>query len=195
MITASVLLAAHAGGFFNAFNTFIWIVSNILVFAIFVSAAIFGVAYPLLFKIETTGGWRIWRAILSIAGFGFLSVIGTFIDPQTTPWWALPPSVDWWRPVVRFVIFGVVAQSFISLVIYLLQRRFNSKRLVIRPEIAQLLSSDLSLYYGTGPGIPDHKNIATALVAAGWTKPGLLEPAPVTLGVQPRPLPHRRGRR
>jgi hypothetical protein len=185
------LLVSKDLGTLEALNSWIWVASNILVFAVFVGAALFSIGYPLLFKIQTTGGWRMWRAILSIAGFGFLSVLGVFVDPETTPWWQLPPSVIWWRPIVRLLVFGVVAHSFASLCAYLLQRRFAPNRLVIRPEISQLMEAELRLNYGTGAGLPDPHAIAMLLTESGWTKVGLTDPPQATLGVVPRRF-HRR---
>lgn len=173
------------------FNTFVWVLSNLVLATVFVASVAFAVGYPLLFKISTTGGWRIWRAILSIAGFGLLSVIGIFVDPATGSWLELPEGIAWWRPVVRLIIFALIAQSFASLVIYLVQRRFFPQKLQLPPELTGLMESELRQLYGSGAGLPDPRVVAVNLIEAGWTKPGLLAAPENTLGVVPRQLPRR----
>lgn len=174
----------------NTVNTWIWVISNILIFLVFISAGFFSLGYPLLFKIETTGGWRLWRAILSIAGFGLLSVLGTYVDPQGAPWWALPPGIAWWRPVIRLAVFALVSLSFASLAAYLIQRRFFTSKLKIRPEIVTLLEAELRTHYGSGTGMTDPHVVAMELIESGWTRSGYIQLGE-TLGAQPRSLPVR----
>jgi hypothetical protein len=180
---------------FDSFNSFLWVSSNILLAVIFISSITFSIAYPLLFKIETTGGWRVWRAIMSVSGFAVISVIGIFVNPQTTPWYAIPPNTLWWRPIVRVLIFGLIAHSFASLVSYLIKRRFFPITLTVRPETVELLESDLRLLYGSGTGLPDPSLAAQRLSDYGWTKPGLAVPLVSTFGVSPRKLGYGRRQR
>lgn len=107
------------------FNTFVWVLGNIIAFTVFIAALVFAVLYPILFDVNlTTAGRMIWRAILSVAGFGFLVVLGIFVDGRAE-WFEFPDSVAWWRPLVRLIIYGFIGYTFTSLVVLLLVRRFK----------------------------------------------------------------------
>lgn len=118
---------------FIEFSTGVWVLGNLVALGIFFSAAVFAVLYPILYNIRvTTVGPHIWRAILSVAGFGFLVVIGLFVDSRVD-WWQMPEDVAWWRPLLRLVIYGLIAYSFTSLSVVLIVRRFWPHRLKTRP--------------------------------------------------------------
>lgn len=129
--------------FIHNINTFLWVSGNLVAASIFVSALVFAIAYPILFNPGlTTAGKLIWRAIFSVGGFGFLAVIGTFIDGRVE-WFELPPDVDPWRPLVRVVIYGFIAYTFGSLVVLLFLRRFAPERLRTAPETLNVEPRDL----------------------------------------------------
>lgn len=115
-------------------NTVFWVTGNLIAASIFVSGLAFAIIYPILFNPSlTTAGKYIWRAIFSVGGFGFLAVVGTFVDGRVE-WFELPPDVDWWRPAIRLVIYGIIAYTFWSLVALLFVRRFHPERLRTAPE-------------------------------------------------------------
>ena len=106
------------------FNTFFWVAGNLVAASVFVSSLLFSVLYPILFNPSlTSAGKLIWRAILSIAGFGLLVVTGLFIDGQVE-WWQMPADIAWWRPVTRLAVYLLIAYTFASLVWLLIARRF-----------------------------------------------------------------------
>lgn len=114
-------------------NQILWVAGNVVGLLIFVSALIFSVAYPLLFKFrETTAGPKIWQAILSTAGFGLLAFLGIFVDGRV-PAWELPMDVAWWRPLVRLIVYGFIGYSYGSLVWLLVVRRWFPKKIKTAP--------------------------------------------------------------
>lgn len=122
----------------NELNTILWVVGNLTILLIFVAAVAFAIAYPILFDVKaTTGGFFIWQAIASVAGIGFLIVIGLFVDGHTQ-WWMLPEHTAWWRPALRFLVYGLVAWTFTRLVYLLIVRRFRPEKLKTRPDESTL---------------------------------------------------------
>ncbi len=120
------------------FSTVVWVLGNLVALGIFFSAGTFAVLYPLLFNIRvTTVGPHIWRAILSVAGFGVLAVLGLFVDGRVN-WWEMPTDVAWWRPLLRLAIYGLIAYSFTSLSVVLIMRRFWPHRLKTKPLVDAL---------------------------------------------------------
>lgn len=169
----------------HAINSFLWVAGNIVLAVIFFTSLAFAIVYPLLFKVEeTTGGQRIWRAIFSVAGFGLLNYLGLFID-GSVPFTELPPNVAVWRPILRLVIYLMIAHSFAGLVSYLLQRRFWPKKLKMAPMMESMLENELRMYLGTGTGSLDAKAIARALTKSGWVKRSQDMPDQ-TLNIRPR---------
>jgi len=176
--------------FLLGLNHVLWVTGNLVSLTIFISAMIFAVAYPILFKFEqTTAGKLIWRSIFSVGGFGLLAVIGTFIDGRVN-WTEIPPDIEWWRPLVRMVVYGVISYTYASLVALLVLRRFFPHKLVVAPEPVEALAADLRAHMGTGSGVPDAHLIAESLIVRGWVHPGLT-PAANSLNVRPRLLRRR----
>lgn len=156
--------------FLHEINVILWVIGNALGFLVFFSATAFAILYPLLFKLgQTTGGVKIWWAVLSVMGFGFLTFLGIFVDGRV-PAWEMPPDVSWWRPIVRLAVYAVIAYSFGGLVIYLLMRRFDPERLKIAPKMAAVLSARIESL-GDMPRDSADK-VAEELVNEGWAKRG-----------------------
>lgn len=114
-------------------NTFLWVTGNLIVLLVFLSAIAFAVTYPILFNPnQTAGGRAIWKAIGSVAGIGLLVVVGLFIDGATS-WTARPEHVELWRSILRLLVYGWVAYSFLDLVRVLIYRRFWPDKLKTAP--------------------------------------------------------------
>jgi hypothetical protein len=115
-------------------NEIAWVLGNITVLVIFFAALAFGIIYPLFFRYrETAVGIAVWRAVISVAGFGLLAVMAFFIDGRTE-WSMMPQDVSPWRPMVRLLIYGFIGHSFATLVYILLVRRFAPHKIKTAPE-------------------------------------------------------------
>lgn len=105
-------------------NDVLWVAGNVLALVVFLLATTAAILYPLFFNVRvTTAGRVISRAILSVAAFSALAVIGLFFD-SSVGWNEYPAHVEDWRPSVRFVIYLFIVFSFGSLVRLLVARRF-----------------------------------------------------------------------
>lgn len=101
-------------------NDVLWNIGNGIIVLIFIAALLFTIIYPILFNPRlTTGGWLIWQAIASVAGIGFLIIIGLYFDPHDDAVW---------RPLLRVFVYGLVAYTFGRLVVFLIIRRFWPNR-------------------------------------------------------------------
>lgn len=116
-------------------NTFFWVGSNILVGYIAVVLVIFAVAYPVLFDPRaTTAGKLILRFVTSLIGVMSLVAISVFVDPRAGgEWFAYPPDIAPWRPVVRFAAYAYVAYAMSSLVVLLWFRKYRPAQLQTAP--------------------------------------------------------------
>lgn len=123
----------------SAFEDALWVGGNILGLLIFFSAAIFSVLYRIWFDPRTTtAGYLIGQAILAVAGFGLLTVLGVFVN-GATDWWDRPGYVEWWRPGIRLIIYALIAYTFARLVVLLYLRKFRPERLKTRPDETTLV--------------------------------------------------------
>lgn len=117
-----------------AVNHLAWVLSNVILLTVFVSATVFVFVYTILFSPgATTAGTLVRRAILSTAGLALLFVLAIFVDGRVQ-WYEYPSDVAWWRPTLRLVVYSFVAHSFASLVILLFNRRFRPEKLRKAPD-------------------------------------------------------------
>lgn len=107
-------------------NSLAWIGSNILVAYISVLLVIFVVFYFIVFDPRaTTAGKNIFRFITSLVGVIGLVFIGSYVDPvQGRAWNQFPGDVIFWRPILRFAVYGYVGYAVTSLVIVLIIRKW-----------------------------------------------------------------------
>lgn len=111
----------------NVINVVAWVVGNVILAYTAVALIGFLIAYYAIFDPSaTTGGRLIFRFMLSLAGVIFLVFIGIFVDPSPDREWFMYPegSVEWWRPLLRLVIYGFVAYSISSLAWLLAVRKW-----------------------------------------------------------------------
>lgn len=120
-------------------NDVLWVAGNIVGLLIFFAATAFSILYWVWFDPRlTTAGRLIHQAILSVAGFGLLTVLGIFIN-GATDWFDRPGYVEWWRPFVRFAIYALIAYTFSRLVRLLYLRKFHPERIKTAPNEATLV--------------------------------------------------------
>jgi len=119
----------------DAFNTFFWVGSNILVGYIAVVLVVFALAYPILFDPRaTTAGKLILRFVTSLIGVMSLVAISVFIDPRAGgEWFMYPPAIADWRPIVRFAAYAYVSYAMTSLVVLLWYRKFRPQKIQTAP--------------------------------------------------------------
>jgi hypothetical protein len=115
----------------HVLNSVLWVLGNIALAYTSVVLLVFVVAYFIIFDPRaTTGGRMIFQFMLSLTGILILVCIGIFIDPSAnSSWLVLNPNVEWWRPSVRFLIYGFVAYSITSLVVLLVMRKWFPHKL------------------------------------------------------------------
>ena len=111
----------------NAINSVAWVVGNVFLAYTAFALIAFIIAYYTIFDPKaTTGGRLIFRFMLSLAGVIVLVFIGIYVDPSPgRSWFDFPvDSVEWWRPLLRLVIYGFVAFSITSLAWLLAVRKW-----------------------------------------------------------------------
>lgn len=116
----------------NAINAVLWVVSNVLLAYSAIMLVLFLIAYIAIFDPKaTTGGKLIFRFMISLVGVISLSFIGIFIDPVPgRDWWSFPVGeVEWWRPVLRVLIYGFTAFSISALIKLLVYRKWFPQKL------------------------------------------------------------------
>lgn len=115
----------------NVLNTVLWVAGNVELAYTSVMLVVFVVAYFIIFDPRaTTGGKLIFQFMLSLMGVLILVFIGIYIDPtDENAWMQMPMTVDWWRPSVRFVIYGFVAYSITQLFVLLVKRKWFPHKL------------------------------------------------------------------
>lgn len=123
--------------FLNVINAVFYVVSNVLIVYIAVGVIAFVIGYYALFDPSaTTAGKMIFRFFLSLVGIIGLVFIGTFIDPAVNrTWWQLPPDVEPWRPLIRFVVYVYVAFTITSLAVLLWLRKYRPHRIKAAPDV------------------------------------------------------------
>lgn len=110
----------------SALNSFLWIVSNMLVVYIAVVLVIFLVGYYILFDPRaTTAGKFVYRFALSLLGVIALVFIGVWVDPAPgRQWYEYSGDTLWWRPLLRFVAYLGVAYTVTALAVLLAVRKW-----------------------------------------------------------------------
>lgn len=115
----------------EAINIIAWVGANLFVAYIAVLVVLFVIMYYAFFDPKaTTAGKMIFRFMLSLVGIIALVFIGIFINPSHSngPFSGPGPVVDWWRPVLRFGIYGYVAFTITSLAAALIMRKWFPER-------------------------------------------------------------------
>lgn len=115
----------------DTLNPAFWAIGNLFLGYTSIVLMLFIVVYFVLFDPRaTTGGKLIFQFMLSLGGVIALVFIGIFVDPSTDRSWDdLPAAVEWWRPLVRFVVYGFVAYSITSLAVLLVLRKWLPHKL------------------------------------------------------------------
>lgn len=123
----------------DVINTIAWVGANLLVAYIALLVILFVVMYYIFFDPKaTTAGKMIFRFMLSLVGVIALIFIGTFIDPSSGngPLGGPSETVDWWRPVVRFVVYAYVAFTITSLATALVLRKWFPDKVKKKSDLA-----------------------------------------------------------
>lgn len=120
----------------DVINPIAWVLSNLILAYIALGVVVFVIMYYALFDPKaTTGGKLIFRFMLSLVGIIFLVFIGIFVDPIAGRSWSqIAPDVEWWRPLLRLLVYGYVAFTVTSLAVLLVKRKWFPSRLRIAPE-------------------------------------------------------------
>lgn len=107
-------------------NAIAWITTNVVIIYIGVILTVFVLAYYALFDPKaTTGGKLIFRFALSLLGVIALVIVGIYVNPSNDrSWFAYSGDTVWWRPIVRFVIYGYVAYAITNLTKFVIIRKF-----------------------------------------------------------------------
>lgn len=111
----------------DVINTIAWIGANLFIAYIAVLVVLFVIMYYIFFDPKaTTAGKMIFRFMMSLVGVILLVFIGVFVDPShgNTPFGQPASSVDGWRPILRFVVYGYVAWTITSLAGVLVLRKW-----------------------------------------------------------------------
>lgn len=119
----------------NTINTIAWVLANLILAYTALALVIFVIMYYALFDPKaTTGGKLIFRFMLSLVGVIGLVFVGIFVDPSVSrPWSTYPEDIEWWRPVLRLVIYSYVAFTITSLAALLVRRKWRPHSLKIAP--------------------------------------------------------------
>lgn len=115
----------------DVINAFLWVGANLFIVYIAVIVVGFVVMYYVWFDPSaTTAGKMIFRFMLSLVGVIGLVFIGVFVDPAhgRSPTSAPSPDVEFWRPLVRFVVYGYVAFTITALAFALILRKWFPQR-------------------------------------------------------------------
>ena len=121
----------------DVINPIAWVAANLILAYVSFALVVFVVMYYALFDPRaTTGGRLIFRFMLSLVGVIVLSSIGIFIDPvPNREWFSYPGDyVEWWRPLLRLVIYGFVAFTVTSLAVLLVRRKWFPNNLKMAPQ-------------------------------------------------------------
>lgn len=115
----------------NVLNSWLWVIGNVALAYTSVMLVLFVTTYFILFDPRaTTGGKLIFQFMLSLMGVLVLVFIGIYINPELgASWETVPPNVEWWRPIVRVVVYGFVAYSITSLAVLLVLRKWFPQKL------------------------------------------------------------------
>lgn len=111
----------------DVFNTITWVGANLFIAYIAIVVILFVIMYYIFFDPKaTTAGKMIFRFMMSLVGVILLVFIGVFIDPSAgnTPLGGPSANVEWWRPALRFVVYGYVAWTITSLAGALVLRKW-----------------------------------------------------------------------
>lgn len=114
----------------------VWIIGNIVIAYVAFALVVFVVGYYALFDPSaTTAGKLLFRFMLSLVGIMLLAYLGVFLFPTTgSAWHTLPPTVTWWWPLLRLVVYGYIAFAITSLAILLVLRKWFPKRIKSAPD-------------------------------------------------------------
>ncbi len=112
--------------FHEAFNSFLWVLSNFLVLYIGLMLVVFLTLYYALFDPRaTTAGRFLYRFALSLLGVIALVFISLYLDPAPGRGvMEYPGDVFWWRPALRFVAYLGVAYTVTALNVLLVIRKY-----------------------------------------------------------------------
>lgn len=112
-----------------------WIAANLILAYTSLALVVFVILYYALFDPRaTTGGQLIFRFMLSLIGVVGLVFLGIFVDPSPDrEWFDYPDSVEWWRPILRLIVYSYVAFIATSLAILLIKRKWFPHKLRVAP--------------------------------------------------------------
>lgn len=115
----------------NVLNQILWVLGNVLLVYSSLALTIFLITYLILFDPKaTTGGKLIFQFMLSLIAVMATVIIGIYIDPTANhSWLVLPDGVAWWRPGLRFLVYGFVGYSVTSLAVLLVMRKWFPHKL------------------------------------------------------------------
>ncbi len=116
-------------------NPIVWVLANVILAYTALALVIFIVMYYALFDPKaTTGGKLIFRFMLSLVGVVGLVFMGIFVDPSPDrDWFLYPEDVEWWRSIVRLIIYGYVAFTATSLSVLLVKRKWSPHDVKVAP--------------------------------------------------------------
>lgn len=116
---------------FETLNPFMWVLSNLLIVYIGLVLIVFAASYYLLFNPKlTTGGYYIFRFVISLVGIIGLVFIGIFLNPTSgSSWMEYPGDLLWWRPTVRTIVYGYIGYTTTGLARLLYLRKFKPEKL------------------------------------------------------------------
>lgn len=120
-------------------TAFLWIGANIFVAYIAVLVVAFVLMYYIFFDPKaTTAGIMVFRFMLSLVGIIGLVVVGIFIDPVagSGPFMGPRPDVEWWRPLLRFGVYGYVAFTITTLAAALVLRKWFPNKVKKKSDLA-----------------------------------------------------------
>lgn len=119
----------------DVINPIAWVAANLILAYTALALVVFVVLYYALFDPKaTTGGKFIFRFMLSLVGIIGLVFLGIFVDPPPTRGWGVYPDyVDWWRPLLRLLVYGYVAFTVTSLAVLLVLRKWFPHKLKTAP--------------------------------------------------------------
>lgn len=116
-------------------NSIAWVLANIVLAYTALALVLFVIMYYALFDPRaTTGGKLIFRFMLSLVGVIGLVFVGIFVDPSVNRGWSMyPADVEFWRPVLRLIIYSYLAFTITSLAVLLVRRKWRPNSLKIAP--------------------------------------------------------------
>lgn len=122
----------------DVINTIAWVGANLFIAYIAILVIAFVVMYYIFFDPRaTTAGKMIFRFMLSLVGVIGLVFIGIFIDPAADrSAFEYNGDAEWWRPILRFGVYGYVAFTITSLAAALVLRKWWPHKVKKKADLA-----------------------------------------------------------